>query len=298
MPEPQPTLQEHDGVALSVARLSAAFRQKGLETPEIDARALVCGIMGIGKVQLLSTPDLPLGCTAAPIEDAMRRRLAHEPVSRILGRREFYGRSFAINPDVLDPRPETETVVELALEIFRRAGGDNRPWSIADIGTGSGCILLTLLAELPKATGLGTDISAAAINQAQSNAAELGLRDRASFLHTRGLAGGIGNYDLVVSNPPYIAGSEIPGLAPEVRDFDPILALDGGPDGLTTYREIANDIMCLKKYFWLILELGQGQLHYVREIIKAVIGADRIGEIVIRQDLAGHNRVVAFEIHP
>src|SRR5262249_44131133 len=150
----------------------------------------------------------------------------HEPVSRILGRRDFYGRTFAITSATLDPRPDSEILITATLELVREDGLADKPPRIIDIGTGSGCLLLTLLAELPAATGLGTDISQAALDAARANALAMGLAERAEWLQADALEGVPGGFHIVVTNPPYIRTGEIPELEPEVRSFDPVQALD------------------------------------------------------------------------
>lgn len=217
-----------DTRSAALLRMTLAFRDAGLPTPEVDARHLLCGLLGISKAQLISGSDAVLGDGAQRVADGVARRLLSEPVSRILGSKEFYGRTFTITPDVLDPRPETETVVDLVLEIIDREYARDAKLRLADIGTGSGAILVTLLAELPRARGLGTDISQAALEVAVANARALGVSDRSAVLHTRGLAGAEGAFDIVVSNPPYIASADIAGLDADVARFDPAAALDGG----------------------------------------------------------------------
>jgi len=281
-------------IADALATLAGMFSDAGIETPQRDARFLLQGLLGIDGAQLLSGSARMLGGEAADrISDAARRRLACEPVSRILGRREFYGRDFLVTPDVLDPRPDTEAVIELALETIESSGLSGQPISIADIGTGSGILIVTLLAELPNARGLATDVSPAALEIACRNAEALGVGDRVRFVATSGLDGCGGDFDLVISNPPYISTEEITGLGRDVRDFDPLLALDGGPDGLDVYREIARNISKLKRPSRIVLEVGATQADAV-EAIFAAFGARRLGR---REDLGGHTRAVALEIH-
>ncbi len=176
---------------------------------------------------------------AALIASYRRRRLAREPVSRIVGSREFWGRDFLIGPDVLDPRPETETLIETALDVLRQQGRLAEPVSLLDLGTGSGCILLTLLAELPQAWGIGVDRSLGAIEIARENARKLGVDGRSAFVLADWAEPFCGPFDLILSNPPYIKSEEIAGLAEDVRRYDPASALDGGADGLEAYRRIA-----------------------------------------------------------
>ena len=271
--------------------LTAAFQAAECASPEIDARFLLQGVLGLSAADLMRAPDRTLGDASAVLSACAQRRLTGEPVSRILGQRGFYGRTFVITPDVLDPRPETETLVEAALEIVTTNGWRDRPITIADVGTGSGILMVTLLAELPLATGIASDISAAALAVAQINAERLGVGGRVRFVAAPGL-GHLGGYaQLIVSNPPYIPASEIAGLARDVRDFDPVLALDGGPDGLGVYRDFANDFMKFGNKTPIALEIGAGQAAGV-DAIFAEAGAQMTGQ---KADLSGHIRVVIFE---
>ena len=220
--------------------------------------------------------------------DLVARRADGEPVARILGRREFWGLPFALAPATLEPRPDTETVVEAALGLVRGAGGAA---SILDLGTGSGCLLLALLSELPDAAGVGVDRSPAAAAAARRNARSLGLGDRARFVAGDWAEAISGRFDLVVSNPPYIATEHIEALAPEVRRHDPALALDGGADGLDAYRAIVADLpRLLAPSGVAVLELGAGQRDAVAGLARAA------GLVVIgsNPDLAGTPRALAL----
>lgn len=273
--------------------LTRLLTEAGLDTPQRDARFLMQGLLGLDGAQLLSGSGRPLGDTAVRLSDAAARRVGREPVSRILGRRAFYGRDFIVTPDVLDPRPDTEVVVDLALDLIRSRGLSEAPLTIADIGTGSGILIVTLLAELPNARGLATDISPAALAVARRNAEALGVAGRIQFVATTGLDGVCRPLDLVISNPPYISTEEIAGLEPDVKDFDPVLALDGGGDGLGVYRDIARNISELRSSSVIVLEVGATQADAVEDIFSKS-GAQPIGR---RQDLGGHTRAVALEIH-
>lgn len=286
---------EYDQTAgAALAEMTRAFAAQGIESAPRDARILLQGLLGIDGAALLIAPERLLGDAAERIGEAVRRRLAHEPVSRILGVREFYGREFIVTPDVLDPRPDTETVVELALEIVETKGLGDTALQVADIGTGSGILITTLLAELPKARGVATDISAAALAIARLNAGRLGVAERADFVATHGLDGCAGPFDLIVSNPPYIPTGDLPELEPEVRDYDPQLALDGGRDGLNMYREIAKIGRNAPRPMRLVVEIGAGQATDVMDIFSAA-GWQELGR---KMDLGGHIRAVAVEIHP
>lgn len=273
------------------------LRDGGIESPGRDARILVGAALGLRSEQLIARPDLPVSPEArVTIEQYIVRRLAHEPVSRILGSRGFYGREFEISPATLDPRPETETLIDAALELVGRRGNENaNPIRILDIGTGSGCLLITLLAELPDTVGLGTDISAEALEVARRNAIRHAVQSRADFKLARSLEGIAGPFDLVVANPPYIPTGDIAGLAPEVRDFDPRSALDGGADGLDVYREIAKDLVRVVPEGWAIFEVGAGQAATVAEILGECQAGMARPQIRTFCDLLGVDRCVAWK---
>jgi release factor glutamine methyltransferase len=245
------------------------FRRAGLDTPELDARLLVGHALGLDHAALASEANRRLTpAQMQAIAVLAARRLAREPVARILGWKEFWGLPFKLNADTLVPRPETEIVVEAALATF--SAHRSQLLRIVDLGTGSGALLLALLAELPNAFGIGTDISLAALECARDNAQALGLAARAAFVacdYGQAIAGGV---DLLVANPPYVARGDIAGLAPEVRDFDPPRALDGGPDGLDGYRAIAADAgRLLAPHGVLMVELGRGQAAAVAALFAA-----------------------------
>ena len=225
------------------------------------------------------------------LEDFARRRLAGEPVARILGRKEFWGLPLKLSAATLVPRPDTETVVELALEMARAAPGPDRRLRIADIGTGSGAILLALLSDLPGACGVGTDISVAALRIASGNAAHLGFADRAAFIACDYAAALSAPFNLIVSNPPYIRSAEIAGLATEVREHDPLSALDGGTDGLDAYRAlIPQTAQLLAPRGVLVVEIGQGQSGDIEALMTAT---GLMLERPPKADLAGIRRAVA-----
>ena len=223
------------------------------------------------------------------------RRLKHEPVARIFGRKEFWSLSLQISPAVLVPRPETETVIEAALDAVVRDARQMERLRILDIGTGSGALLLALLSELPNATGIGTDISAAALEVARANAERSDLATRCTFVACDIAAGVRGPFDLIVSNPPYVAHGEIASLAPEVRDYDPALALDGGADGLNGYRAIAAQARgLLAPGGMLIVELGMGQ----EEAVRALFTKAGLTAAAARHDLAGIPRALSATAAP
>ena len=249
---------------------AAKFRAGGIDSPELDARLLVGHALALDHAGLAAAGARRL--TAAEedaIADVAERRLGREPVARIVGMKEFWGLNFSIDAATLVPRPETETVVEAALAAVTQRRARSRPLRIADLGTGCGAILLALLTELPDAFGVGTDSSPGALAIARHNARRLGLT-RAAFVACDMAAVLRGGFDVIVSNPPYIASGDIPILPPEVGLFDPRLALDGGPDGLDCYRAIAAAAPALLAPDGvLVVELGAGQSEPVAALFAA-----------------------------
>jgi release factor glutamine methyltransferase len=250
--------------------LAAQLRAARLDTPELDARILVGHALGLEHATLAAASARTVTAREAEAIGALaRRRLAREPVARILGRKEFWSLTLQVDGATLVPRPETETVVETALAAIDADGPRRRPLRIADLGTGTGALILALLAELPQAWGVGTDISYGALRVARENAKTLGCA-RAVFLACDMVAALGGPFDLIMSNPPYIASHELAALAPEVRDFDPRAALDGGPDGLDGYRRIARSAPALLAPGGiLVVELGAGQAPAVTAMFTA-----------------------------
>jgi release factor glutamine methyltransferase len=282
------------GGSIGAARrqLARGFRQHGLDAPELDARIIVGHALGLDHTALAAQSSRVLTAEeAGAIAELSGRRLAHEPVARILGRKEFWGLPFKINAETLLPRPETETVVEAALAALHCENRKSRALRIVDLGTGSGALLLALLSELPGACGIGTDVSLPALRCARDNAAALGLSARASFVACDyGTALG-GAADVLVANPPYVARGDIAALQVEVRDFDPRPALDGGVDGLDGYRAIASDVRrLLAPDGILVLELGLGQLGAVTSLFAAT----GLEPVAPRHDLSGIARAVVM----
>jgi release factor glutamine methyltransferase len=261
------------GMTIEAVRrhLTRAFSERGLDTPDLDARLLVGHALALDHAALAVQSRRALTAEeAAAVTALMLRRLAHEPVARIIGHKEFWGLRFKLNRETLLPRPESEIVVEAALTALGCDRPGLRALRLADLGTGSGALLLALLSELPQGYGIGTDLSHCALVCARDNAAALGLSARARFLACDYGAALPGPFDLIVSNPPYVARGEIAGLQPEVREFDPRRALDGGPDGLAGYRAIAGDARrLLTPHGALVLELGRGQLGAVTALFAA-----------------------------
>jgi release factor glutamine methyltransferase len=254
------------GTTVAAARraLAAAFRAENLDTPDLDARILVGHALALDRTALAANETLALTPDELKrIAALAQRRLAHEPVSRICGHREFWSLSFRVTSDVLDPRPETETLVEAALATLGPARR-NLPLRIADLGTGSGALLVALLHELPHAYGVATDRSAEALRVARENAQANDVDARATFVACDYGAALAGGFDIVVTNPPYIRTGDIANLSPEVRTYDPLLALVGGPDGLDAYRAIAADApRLLSANGFIVVECGQEQAEAV-----------------------------------
>ena len=272
--------------------LAARLKSAAIESAELDARILTGHALGLDLTGLVSaaqrqfTPD-----ESARLAQFACRRLAGEPVARILGEKEFWGLPLQLSSATLVPRPDTETVVELALELLRAGGALDRALRIADLGTGSGAILLALLSELPAAQGFGTDISQAALQTAGSNAERAGLSNRATFLACDYASGLTGPFDLIVSNPPYIRTADIDALATEVRDHDPPAALDGGADGLDAYRAlIPQAAALLAPDAVLVVEAGEGQSAQIQALMTA---AGLMAGNAPKADLAGIPRAVA-----
>jgi len=291
-----PGLKDGASVSEALQLVAQTFRAAGIEDADADARVLAGHALHLDRARLISQSDRVLEAREVnAISGLAARRLKREPVSRILGRKEFWSLALAITPDVLVPRPETETVVEGALDFVVRNGLRMEKLRILDIGTGSGALLVALLNELPNATGIGTDISRAALEAAQINLAQFGFESRSSLIACDMAAGVEGQFDLVVSNPPYIARGEIASLAPEVRDYDPMMALDGGDDGLTAYRSISADAKrILAQGGRLFVEMGAGQEPAVRELFTNA-GLE-VG--IARNDLAGTPRVLGASFVP
>jgi release factor glutamine methyltransferase len=288
-----------DLVLAARARLAAA----GIEGGEaaMDAELLAREVLGWDRARFLAHETDPAPPSlAAPFAALVGRRERREPVSEILGRREFWGLDFEVTRDVLTPRPETEIILEEAIARTTgeppplgprpaASGAGRPPLRIVDVGTGSGCLAIALAREFPRSTVVATDISAPALDVARRNASRHGVRDRIDFRLTSLLDGLAPAFDLVVSNPPYVPAAEVPRLPPEVRDFEPRQALDGGADGLEAVRELMKGAAgVLAPGGWLIVEFGHGQEAGVR----AAVAATSLDLVAIRPDLQGIPRTV------
>lgn len=269
---------------LRAARARLEARVAG--TPSLDARLLLERAAGLSHAEIVAEPERPIDDrTIDRLQALLARRETGEPISRILGEREFYGRRFAIGPAVLDPRPDTETLIEAALPLMTGDG------AILDLGTGSGIIAITLLAERPRWRAMATDLSAEALAVAAANASAHGVADRLSLVHGNWFEPVTGRFDLILSNPPYIPLAEIEGLAREVREHDPRRALDGGPDGLDAYRRIAASAPShMAPGAHVLVEIGKGQ----EEPVTAIFAAHGLSPGPRHRDLAGLVRCLVF----
>jgi len=276
--------------------LTRRFAAAELDTPALDARVLLMHVTGMDHARLIAHPERTLDADEAErLEGFAKRRLAGEPVSRIIGAREFYGRDFLVTPDVLDPRADTETLIDAALEAARRLGAEGSGLRIADAGAGSGAIIVTLLAELPGARGVAIDISRKALEVAGRNAAAHGVAERLETRRSNWFDEVRGPFDLIVSNPPYIASGQIDSLAREVAGYDPRLALDGGADGLGAYRALAEQAGgVLAPGGFVIVEAGFGQAGAIEELFReaGLVEEEGLGPWIC--DLAGVRRALVL----
>lgn len=272
-----------DCLKIGARRLAEA----GIEDARREARLILAHALGIDPVTVLGYPERPVG-DAAAYEALIGRRAAREPLSHLTGRREFWSLEFEVTPATLDPRADSETLVEAALEAV---ADRDAPLRLLDFGTGTGCLLLALLSELPNATGLGIDIDLAALEVAGRNAARLGLAERVSFRQGDWGDSLDGPFDVIVSNPPYIPAGDIAGLQAEVARYEPRGALDGGADGLDCYRRLAPEICrLLAPGGAVVLEFGMGQGGDVAGLMQTQGLAFR----GFRRDIAGHERCLTL----
>jgi release factor glutamine methyltransferase len=259
----------------------------GIPDARREARLILAHALGIGAATILGYPERAVA-DAGRFDSLIARRAAREPLSHLTGRREFWSLEFEVTPETLDPRADSETLVEAALAAI---ADRQAPLSVLDFGTGTGCLLLALLSELPNARGVGIDIAEQTLAVARRNAAGLGLAERVQF--AIGDWGGAlaGPFDLIVSNPPYIPAGEISGLQPEVADFEPRRALDGGVDGLDAYRRLGPDISRLLRSGGVaVLEFGLGQ----GDAVARLMAAEGLAPQGFMADLAGHDRCLTL----
>tara|TARA_B100000686_G_C16659977_1_gene900365 strand:+ start:17 stop:877 length:861 start_codon:yes stop_codon:yes gene_type:complete len=268
-----------------VSRAADRLKAAQIESPRRDARLLFAYVTG-KTVEWIVAHNDEAAEELSEFENVLRRREAREPLSHILGKREFWSLSFKVNASVLDPRPDSEIVVSAVLGKYPESG---RALQIADLGTGTGCLLLSILSERPTAEGMGVDISESALSIARKNALRFGLSARATFVQSDWDSALDKTFDVVLSNPPYIPTAEIEGLAPEITLYEPRCAIDGGADGLVAYRQIADALPRILKPNGLVaLEIGQGQEGSVPEILRD----SGIQAVSLEKDLAGIPRCV------
>lgn len=270
-------------------KITKILAEGGIETNSLDARIILREIFNFDEKELILNSDLILSeSKISKVQKIITRRLNFEPVSKIFGKRDFYNSTFSISDDVLDPRPETENIVEIANNFILEKGYE----SFIDLGTGSGCIILSILKENKNLTAVGVDISIDAINIAKKNSKDMKLEKRSSFLVSNWLSSIYSSYDLIISNPPYIPSDEIITLSKTVKNFDPLISLDGGQDGLKCYKEIAQDInRVINKNGRVILEIGYNQAHDVIKIFES----KEFKLLKIYNDINGLNRILTFE---
>ena len=270
-------------------KITKILAEGGIETNSLDARIRLREIFNFDEKELILNSDLILSeSKISKVQKIITRRLNFEPVSKIFGKRDFYNSTFSISDDVLDPRPETENIVEIANNFILEKGYE----SFIDLGTGSGCIILSILKENKNLTAVGVDISIDAINIAKKNSKDMNLEKRSSFLVSNWLSSVYNSYDLIISNPPYIPSDEIITLSKTVKNFDPLISLDGGQDGLKCYKEMAQDISrVINKNGRVILEIGYNQAHDVIKIFES----KEFKLLKIYNDINGLNRILTFE---
>ena len=276
-------------VGTALAEAAAQLSSAGIPDARREARLLLAAALDWDAARVLGFPESEMTTAAgARLLTLLARRSAREPISRILGHREFWSLRFELSPDTLDPRPDSETLIEAALALLEDR---DRAYRVLDLGTGTGCLLLALLSELPRAIGTGVDLSDAALEMARRNAAALGLGTRAQFLCGNWGDPVSGAWDIILANPPYIASDDIDRLSPEVARFEPRSALDGGGDGLSAYRLLAPAIARLLAPRGLaVIEIGTGQ---AQEVAALMAGAG-LALRAIRHDLSGVDRCLVL----
>jgi release factor glutamine methyltransferase len=275
-----------DALRLAVLELQRAE----IASASLDARVLLQHVLGVSREQLLADDRLVITPQQeAAYQEMIAKRVKRQPVSQLVGRREFWGITFRVTGDTLDPRPDSETVIEAVLKKMKDR---EAPYRILDLGTGTGCLLLALLSEYPNATGVGVDISEQALEVAQQNMSLLGMVNRARFLRSRWADEVEGEFDIIVSNPPYIPTQIIPTLAAEVREYEPHLALDGGEDGFDCYRAIMRQVpKFLAAEGVAAFEVGIGQ----QRELTAIAEAEAMQVAGIKEDMAGIPRCVLVQ---
>lgn len=287
----EPTITE------SIRDLAAEFSKAGIDSPHLNARLLVQAVTASTHAQIIANHHHRLAAPQlATLRQLADRRLNNEPLSRILGRREFYGREFLITKDVLDPRPDTETVIEQSIKCLRHLQQmTDQPLKIADLGTGSGAIAITLLCEVPAIQAVGVDVSKPALAVAAKNAAHHAVRDRLALVESDWCSKLEGRFNLIVSNPPYINETALGKLDRQVRDYDPEIALDGGTNGLQAYQQIARCVpQRLESGSFVVLETGFDQAAQVFDLFIEHGFVEHPDFAPITKDLSGNDRVITL----
>lgn len=281
------------GLAALHQEARASLTEAGIGDARLDARLIVEHFSGTTQADVIGRPDIPIGAEVVrAIRAATARRAAGEPVHRILGFREFYGLKLFLSPETLEPRPDTETLVDAVLPYLRQLAATGGTCRVLDLGTGTGAIALALLAEVPEATAVGVDISADALATAERNAQENGLSERFKAVQSDWFEKISGTFHVIVANPPYISTEELEALQSEVRDFDPAKALDGGADGLDAYRTIAGQAKAhLETAGRVAVEIG----HMQRQDVTRLFEDAGFGVVEARKDLGGRDRVLVFQ---
>jgi release factor glutamine methyltransferase len=274
----------------ALTEAAETLRAAGIDTAVLDARVLLCHALGLGEEYLLGSQETPINQDiAGQYRKFVARRQQHEPIAHITHKKEFWSLDFTVTPATLVPRPESETLVESALQRFPDR---DRAYEIVDFGTGSGCLLITLLRELPKSIGIGIDISTSALAVASANAKALGVAPRARFVQGDWAKNIKGAFDIIIGNPPYIAEGEINKLAPDVAKFEPHTALFGGADGLDAYRALMPQVArLLKSNGTALFEIGQGQTAGITKIIREA----GLKAVEVKPDLAGIDRCIIIK---
>lgn len=281
-------------LSAAVTEARNRFSEAGLPDAAIEARLLIGGLLKLTSTEVFTGGDRMLTEDEfARISNAVERRLKREPVHRILGSREFHGVDLLISKETLEPRPDTEILVDSVLPYLRQIVAAKGAARLLDLGTGTGAIILALLKESPETQGIGSDISEDALKTAAENAARLGLSERFEAIRSDWFENISGRFDIIVSNPPYIRSDVIPALEPEVRDFDPSAALDGGPDGLAAYRAIAADAgNFLEKDGVIGVEIGFDQ----KETVAAIFRSAGFELAQAKRDYGDNDRVLVFTV--
>lgn len=278
------------GDLLRLARTT--LRASPMPSPDLDARLLIEWVTQTSRLDAVSAPEQRIASSMVQrAADVLSRRLAGEPVHRIIGSREFYGLTFQLSPETLEPRPDTEALVDLVLPVLNERTALHGVADVIDLGTGTGAIAIALLSQNSKARAIGADISAGALATARRNAGLAGVSSRFAALETNWLENVSGQYDIIVSNPPYIPSKDIESLDVDVRAFDPMIALDGGQDGLNVYRLLAAQCKgALRQGGAVAMEIGVGQ----RNDIESIFDAEGWMLTSVSQDLGGHERALLF----